>query len=71
MSRAFNKEELNTFLRAGTCMGCHQNMSEKELWAKVSTDGKLDPAKHLEMMNKMIKILAEKNINPSKAVQGE
>ena len=52
-------------------MGCHQNVREKDLWAKVSTEGKLDPAKHLEMMNKMIKIMAEKNIKPAEAAQTE
>ena len=60
MSRALNKEELDTLLRAGTCMGCHQNMTDKKLWEKVSEKGKLDPKQHLEMMNKMIKYMAEK-----------
>ena len=60
LSRAFNKEELNTFLRAGTCMGCHQNMTDEKLWKKVSIEGKLDPQKHLEMMNKMLKYMSEK-----------
>ena len=65
MSRAFNKEELDTILRAGTCMGCHQNMTQAQLWEKVSTEGKLDPEKHLEMMNKMIKYLAGKGVKPA------
>jgi len=60
LSRAFNKEEMETFLRTGTCMGCHQNMSQAELWKKVSEDGKLDTSKHLEMMNKMIKYMSDK-----------
>jgi len=60
MSRALNKEELDTLLRAGTCMGCHQNMTDKKLWEKVSEKGTLDPKQHLEMMNKMIKYMAEK-----------
>lgn len=47
-------------LRAGTCMGCHQNMTGKKLWEKVSEKGKLDTKQHLEMMNKMIKYMAEK-----------
>jgi hypothetical protein len=55
-----NKEELDTLLRAGTCMGCHQNMIDKKLWQKVSEEGKLDPKQHLEMMNKMIEYRAEK-----------
>ena len=29
--RALNKEELDTLLRTGTCMGCHQNMINKEI----------------------------------------
>lgn len=65
MSRALNKEELDTIMRAGTCMGCHQNMSNAELWNKISVDGKLDPVKHLEMMNKMIQFMAEKNVKPA------
>ena len=65
MSRAFNKQELDNFLRAGTCMGCHQNMSEAELWKKVSTEGTIDPKGHLEAMNKMIKFMAEQNLKPA------
>jgi hypothetical protein len=65
MSRAFNKEELDNFMRAGTCMGCHQNMSETELWKKVSTEGTIDPKAHLEAMNKMIKLMAEQGIKPA------
>ena len=65
MSRAFNKQELDNFLRAGTCMGCHQNMKEAELWKKVSTEGTIDPKGHLEAMNKMIKFMAEKETKPA------
>jgi len=36
-SRTSGKEELNGFLRAGSCMGCHTAMSKKDLWKKVST----------------------------------
>jgi hypothetical protein len=60
MNRALNKEELDRLLRAGTCMGCHQNMTEMKLWEKVSAKGTLDPKRHLEMMNKMIEFMAEK-----------
>ena len=65
MSRTFNKQELDNFLRAGTCMGCHQNMSETELWKKVATEGTIDPKAHLEAMNKMIKLMAEQEIKPA------
>lgn len=64
-SRAFNKQELDNFLRAGTCMGCHQNMSEAELWEKVSTEGTIDSKEHLEAMNKMIQFMAEQNLKPA------
>jgi hypothetical protein len=65
MSRAFNKQEIDNFMRAGTCMGCHQNMSEAELWKKVSKEGTIDAKSHLELMNKMIKYMAEQNIKPA------
>lgn len=42
-------------------MGCHQKISDKKLWDKVSTEGKLDPKKHMEMMDKMIKFMSEKD----------
>ncbi|BHH84877.1 cytochrome C [Desulforhopalus sp. 52FAK] len=65
MSRAFNKQEIDNFMRAGTCMGCHQNMSEAELWKKVSTEGTIDPIAHLEAMNKIIKFMAEQGAKPA------
>lgn len=52
-------------MRAGTCMGCHQNMSEAELWKKVSKEGTIDAKSHLELMNKMIKYMAEHGIKPA------
>ena len=65
MSRAFNKQEIDNFLRAGTCMGCHQNMSEAELWKKVSVEGTIDSKAHLELMNKMIKYMAAQGLKPA------
>ncbi|MCD6186804.1 MAG: hypothetical protein J7K09_01460, partial [Desulfuromusa sp.] len=59
LSRAFNKKEIDTFMRTGTCMGCHQNMSQEELWKKVSEDGKLDFKQHNELMNKMLHNMAK------------
>jgi hypothetical protein len=35
-------------------------MSDEKLWQKVSEEGMLDTKQHIEMMNKMIKFLAEK-----------
>lgn len=65
MSRAFNRQELDTVLRAGTCMGCHRNMSDTELWRRVATDGTIDVNEHLEAMNKMLRFMAEKNVKPA------
>ncbi|RLB77407.1 MAG: hypothetical protein DRH06_03845 [Deltaproteobacteria bacterium] len=59
LSRAFNKKEIDTFMRTGTCMGCHQNMSQEDLWKKVSEDGKLDFKQHNELMNKMLHNMAK------------
>ncbi len=59
LSRAFNKKELDTFLRPNTCMGCHQNMSEVELWQKVSKEGMLNPKEHQDKMNEMLKNMAK------------
>lgn len=69
MSRPMNKEEIDNFLRAGTCMGCHQNMSKTELWKKVATEGTLTSKDHLEAMNKMIKYMAEKDLKPTELKQ--
>ena len=41
-------------------MGCHQNMVNKQVWAKVSEEGRLNPQQHIDMMNKMIQYMAEK-----------
>lgn len=65
MSRAFIKQELDNFLRAGTCRGCHQNMSETELWQKVSTKGTIDQKAPLEAMNKMITFMAQQGMKPA------
>ncbi len=65
LSRPFNRQEIDNFLKAGTCMGCHQNMSEAELWKKVSKEGTINTKDHLEAMNKMIKYMAKENIKPT------
>ncbi len=68
LSRAFNKKELDTIIRAGSCMGCHQNMTQKQLWERVSTEGTLDPGQHIEMMNRVIRQLAKQGIKPAKDI---
>jgi vacuolar-type H+-ATPase subunit B/Vma2 len=46
--------------RTGLYMGCHKEMSNAELWAKVATPGQLNDAQHMELMNAMFKAYAEK-----------
>jgi hypothetical protein len=50
-------------------MGCHSNMTEKELWKKVSTEGNIDPKTHLEMMNKIIKQMAKDGVKPAEGLK--
>ena len=40
--------------RTGLCMGCHREMTNADLWAKVSEPGSLSDAEHIELMNKML-----------------
>jgi hypothetical protein len=42
LSRALPKETRNAMERTGLCMGCHREMSNEELWGKVSTAGRLN-----------------------------
>ena len=46
--------------RTGLCMGCHREMTNAELWAKVAEPGRLNDAQHIELMNKMLKAYSEK-----------
>ncbi len=59
LSRALPKETRDAMERTGLCMGCHREMSNEELWGKVSTAGRLNDAQHIELMNKMFKAYAE------------
>ena len=59
LSRALNKGERTGLIRTGLCMGCHQEMSDDELWNAVSTAGRLNDEQHIELMNKMIKAYRE------------
>ena len=55
MSRALTKEMRDGMKRTGLCMGCHREMSNEQLWSKVSTEGQLTDEQHIELMNKMFK----------------
>ncbi len=41
--------------KTGLCVGCHANMSNKELWDKVNTPKKLNVKEHIEKMNELLK----------------
>jgi len=55
LSRALPQEVRDAMDRTGLCMGCHREMTNTELWAKVSEPGSLNDAEHIELMNKMLK----------------
>jgi hypothetical protein len=59
LSRALTQEMRDAMERTGLCMGCHKEMTNAELWAKVSEEGQLNNEQHLELMNQMLKAYAE------------
>ena len=61
LSRSLTKEMRDGMNRQGLCMGCHREMTDVELWSKVSTDGVLTDEAHIELMNKMLKSYAKEN----------
>ena len=46
--------------RTGLCMGCHQNMTDDDLWAKVDSPEFLDNEQHQDVMDRAVHALAEK-----------
>ncbi len=46
--------------RTGLCMGCHQNMTNEELWAKVNTPAFVTNEEHQDVMDQAIHALADK-----------
>jgi len=46
--------------RTGLCMGCHQNMTNEELWDAVNSEKFLTNEEHQEVMDKAVHALAEK-----------
>ena len=63
LSRSLTKEMRDAMERTGLCMGCHREMSNNEIWSKVSEAGRLNDSEHIELMNKMLKAYAEKKDN--------
>ena len=58
LSRALPKEMRDAMDRTGLCMGCHREMTNDELWSKVSKEGRLNDAEHIELMNKLLREFA-------------
>jgi hypothetical protein len=54
LSRALPQEMRDAMDRTGLCMGCHREMTNADLWAKVSEPGSLTDSEHIELMNKML-----------------
>ena len=46
--------------RTGLCMGCHQNMTDDDLWAKVDSPEFLDNEQHQDVMDQAVHALAER-----------
>ncbi len=54
LSRSFNKEELDGFLRTGVCIGCHLYMDKTNVWKTLSNKGRLIEKDHQKMMGQML-----------------
>ncbi len=54
-SRALDQDMREKMERTGVCMGCHQNMTNKDLWKKVNTTpGILSNKDHQGVVNKLL-----------------
>ena len=45
--------------RTGLCMGCHQEMTKKDIWSKVNTPGWVNNKEHQDVMNRALKEFAK------------
>ena len=45
--------------RTGLCMGCHQNMTNEDLWSKVNTPGFVNNEEHQAVMDQAVHALAK------------
>ena len=55
LSRALNRKERSKLERTGLCLGCHQEMTNKELWNRVNSKEFLDTKAHTRKMNEILK----------------
>ena len=49
-----DKELRDKIEKIGACIGCHQNMSDKALWDKMSSDKTLNAKEHIDKMNETL-----------------
>lgn len=54
------KEMRDRIERTGLCMGCHQNMTNEELWSKVDTPAFVNNEQHQAVMDQALHALADK-----------
>ncbi len=52
-SRPLDQEQRDKMEKTGLCMGCHQNMTNKELWDKISSDKTLNVKEHIDKMHEL------------------
>jgi len=45
--------------RTGLCMGCHQNMTDEELWGKVNSPGFVTNEEHQDVLDAALKAYAD------------
>ncbi len=47
--------------RTGLCMGCHQNMTDEDLWSEVNTPGFVNNEEHQKVLDAALRAYAETN----------
>ena len=55
---------LDKMERTGLCMGCHQNMTNEELWSKVNSPAFVSNEEHQAVMDQAVHALSEKKSAP-------
>ncbi len=53
-------EQRSKMERTGLCMGCHQNMADEDLWAKVNSPAFVNNEQHQGVMDQALHSLADK-----------
>lgn len=58
LTSPLTQEQRNKMERTGLCMGCHQNMLDEDLWAKVNSPKFLNNEEHQAVMDQAVHALA-------------